>query len=445
MFRSPAARLVPLVFGLLVFGLLVAAPATAANLQDVMDWLASHADAPVDGLAPGTYGVERLDDLTAYLAPGLAGQFDFPDLRIELTPSQDYPLYPVYAAATERFAGQASIGADGRLENYTAGRPFSTDQVLAADAVAGGFMVAWNQIHRWQNYGYRNEVVVSFIQATADGASGNLLEGMEGGGHVERSVTMFYHRVYFSRLAQLADADYRLELEGADELLFKEYIEMLSPFDIAGLKLVVERPLDQTLGDQVNSYLPTERRVRRLSAKERSDSWIGTNWTLDDFEGFSGLVMDNDWRYLGRKVVLHVASSAASPPRFHGPTSTIPLDRWQLRPCFVVEAVPRWDGHPYGRRIIFVDEQTGSIPLTLVFDREDRLVKTFATVYAHSDDVAAPPAELSTPRWRASIGVNLVDGTANIAAELDGSTEFVNLKPSQVRKLFSVSNLGSGR
>ena len=78
---------------------------------------------------------------------------------------------------------------------------------------------------------------------------------------------------------------------------------MLSPFDVAGLKLVVERPLDQSEGDQVNSYLPTERRVRRLSAKERADSWLGTNWTLDDFEGYSGLVMDNRWRLLGEKVI----------------------------------------------------------------------------------------------------------------------------------------------
>ena len=306
-------------------------------------------------------------------------------------------------------------------------------------------MVAWNQIHRWQHYGYRNESTIIYIQPTGDGSAGTLLEGMHGGGHVDRHVEMFYHRVYLSRLATEANNDYRMDVDGSDELFFKEYIEMLAPFDIAGLKIVVERPLDQSLGDQVNSYLPTERRVRRLSAKERADSWIGTQWTLDDFEGFSGMVMDNDWRFIGEKAILTVASSAEQPPQFHGPMSTIPLDRWQLRPCFVVEAVPRWKDHPYGRRLIFVDQETYNIPLTLVFDRDDRLVKIFDIVYAYSDDHVDPPPELSTPRWRASIGINVQERGATIAAEADSSTEYVTVKPSQVRKLFSISNLSSGR
>lgn len=440
MFRSPTFRFVA---GLLAAAL--AAPVAAANLQDVMDWLTAHADAPVDGLAPGTYGADRLDDLRAYLPPRYVEEFDFPELVLELAPTRHYQAHASYRAATERFAGQASIGPAGRLDGYVAGKPFSTAQILAADADTAGFMVAYDQIHRWQNYGYRNETLISFIQPTADGQAGNLIEGMRGGGHVERSVELLYQRVYFSRLAQEADNDYRLDVDGSDELLYKEYLEMLAPFDIAGLKIIVERPLDQTLGDQVNSYLPTERRVRRLSAKERADSWIGTNWTLDDFEGFSGIVMDNDWRYLGRKVVLAVANSRENPPQFHGPMSIVPYDRWQLRPCFVVEAIPRWDGHPYGRRLMFVDEETGTIPMTLVFDRAGELVKTFAMVYAHVDDVDTAPIERSMSMWRASMAIDYVARNANIAADHEASTEYVAVKPSQVKKIFSVSNLGSGR
>ena len=36
----------------------------------------------------------------------------------DLTPAD------IYKEATEKFAGQASISADGALEHYTAGRPF---------------------------------------------------------------------------------------------------------------------------------------------------------------------------------------------------------------------------------------------------------------------------------------------------------------------------------
>jgi len=423
---------------------LIAATTQAADFATFSRWLDEHADAPSDGLAAGAYDASRLAELTPYLPPGYLEEFNFPELALELTPTRHYAPHALYTQATERFIDQASIGAGGELLAYTAGRPFSLRAITAAPAEQAGYMVAWNHIQRWQYYGYHNHAVVSFIKPTADGVRGTLLEGMQGEGHVDRSVTMFYHRVYLSGLAMLPDSDYRMPVDGADKLLFKEYLELLSPFDIAGLKLVIERPLDQTLGDQVNSYLPSERRVRRLSAKERADRWIGTHWTLDDFEGYSGLVLDNTWRYLGRKVVLHVPSSKHKLAQMHGPLSIIPLDRWQLRPCLVVEAVPKWDGHAYGRRVLFVDEETGSITLALIFDRNDHLFKVIATVYEFSDDLEAPPPELSTPRWRASTVLNLEQRTANLA-QSSSEAEFEAVDASYVKQLFSVSNLTSGR
>ena len=74
------------------------------------------------------------------------------------------------------------------------------------------------------------------------------------------------------------------------------------------MKFVIERSVVPFVEDQVNSYLPTERRVRRLSAKERADSWVGSEMTFDDFEGFSrpestffrphfGVTLDASWRH----------------------------------------------------------------------------------------------------------------------------------------------------
>ena len=118
---------------------------------------------------------------------------------------------------------------------------------------------------------------------------------------MDRHLSMTYHRVYLSKLSNLPDQGYRMDVAGSDELLYKEHMELLSPFDVAGMQFVIERPLDQRLGDQVNSYLPSERRVRRLSAKERADSFMGTVWSMDDFEGFSGLVTDNTWTLIGAR------------------------------------------------------------------------------------------------------------------------------------------------
>ena len=110
---------------------------------------------------------------------------------------------------------------------------------------------------------------------------GKRLANMHGGGHVFRHVGVFYHRVYFSNIVTSPSTNYRLKIDGSDELLYKEFVEMTSPTDLAGMKFVIERAVTPYVDDQVNSYLPTERRVRRLSAKERADSWVGSEMAFD--------------------------------------------------------------------------------------------------------------------------------------------------------------------
>jgi hypothetical protein len=164
---------------------------------------------------------------------------------------------------------------------------------------------------------------------------------------------------------------------------------------------------------------------------------------LDDFGGYSGLVMDNSWSYLGRKVVAYVANTEHDKAVSHGPMSVIPLDRWQLRPCFVVDAVPRWAGHPYGRRVLFIDEETYGVAIALVFDRNDSLLKVTTNVYARSEGMSDPDPSLTTSRMSSSIVINMDDHTANIA-RLTEPTRYVAVKPSRVRRIFSVADLNSG-
>ncbi len=427
--------------------LAVTSQAHAAGVQfsDVQAWLTKHAQAPADGLAPGKYDQARVQEFTAYLPPGFIEQFDFPELDVEIEETRSHRPHQLYRDATARYGDQATISSNGQLEGYTAGQPFTREGIEAAPADKAGYMVAWNQIHRWQHYGYRmRETEMAYVKPTPDGTTGQLLDGMVGGGHVDRHLALTYHRVYLSKLATLPEQNYRMDVPGSDELLYKEHMEFLAPFDVAGTQFIIERPLDQAQGDQVNSYLATERRVRRLSAKERSDSFMGTIWTLDDFEGFSGLVTDNTWSLLGHKVIPSVVNSKQSHPQSHGPMSTIPLDRWQLRPSYVVEAIPKLEDHPYSRRLLFIDEETFGIGLALVFDRNDELYKIFMVVHQSAVDTNDGDPGESVQRWRSSIGINVRDDTATVAMAMK-PTEFLTMKPSQVKQLFSISKLTSGR
>jgi hypothetical protein len=431
----------------LVAMLAVSTAKADVSYNDVIAWLETNADAPTDGLAPSTYDVTRLSELARYIPPGYLGEFDFPELEVELSETHHYQPHPSYQKATKRFAGTATLDADGALKSYTAGLPFSAEQIDTAPADQAGYMLAWSHIFRWQHYGYETDILVSYVEP---GEAGSVTQtaGMQGGGHVMRAMTMYYRRVYLSKLAHLDDSEFRLDVDDSTTLHWKEYMKIVDPFDVAGSQFVVERSLDPHEGDQVYSYLPTERRVRRLSAKERSDSFMGTEYTFDDLQGFSGRVMDYTWRYLGRKVVMHVSASRHKQQVFFGPMSHVPKDRWQLRPCYVVELIPKWKEHPYGRRIHFIDADTLNTAMSLIFDREDQLWKVIYTAYEREDTTEGvlQNASQSTHRWAALVGIDLKNRRSTISREPDGTQAlYESISPAKVRRIFDVSNLTSGR
>ena len=323
--------------------------------DDITVWLneSVYSDPPAAGTI---IGVNDLDRVRFYIPPGYIEEFAYPGSVIAIQPTMNYPGHSTYREATERFKGQAGLGSGGELENYTAGRPFSDEQISMASPPNAGLMVGWNQIHRWQGSGYQvDELSMSYLSPTGTDEASIAVPGFEGLGIVERRLTQKFHRVYLNRLAWMPDDNYRIDVPDSDKRFYKDYMEFLDPFNVKGTKFVIQRMLDPHADDQVNTYLPTERRIRRFSARERADSFMGSNGTLDDFEGFSGRVLDYKWTYLGQKKILYVADTKQEKQRTFGPFSRLPDDRWQLRNCHVVEVKSVWEGHPYRSRILFID------------------------------------------------------------------------------------------
>lgn len=423
-----------------------AAALTPVTRDELAAWIAL--DVTADPPPAGTVvTAAEIDTLAAWIPPGYMDEFRFPEVQVEIQETEDYPGHRSFVEATARFQGEATLGEDGALLNYTAGRPFSDEQITAAAPDKAGLMVAWNQIHRWQYTGYKvDALTMSYIGSGAGQAPLDADHGLNGGGTLTRRLTQLYHRVYLNKLAWLPEQDYQFDVPDADTRLFKDYIEFLDPFDVKGTSFVVERHLDPHADDQVNIYSPTERRVRRFSAKERADSFMGSEGTLDDFEGFSGRVLDYTWRYIGRRKVLYVADSKHGLAQASGPHSRLPDDRWQVRDCYVVEVKSIWDGHPYGSRVLFVDTQTSGVALSLVFDHDGMLWKTLQTVYRGPapQDAADAPLETSVPSWKGQFNIDRKTGNATVVQALT-ETLHPAMKPSQIKRVFSVSNLSSGR
>ena len=85
-------------------------------------------------------------------------------------------------------------------------------------------------------------------------------------------------------------------------------------------------------------YVPTLRRVRRISSAQRTDAVSGTDFTFDDLRSFAGIVPQYKWECLG-EMDIHLApmnSKVAAYPykKDHnfGPYGlSYADDRWELR------------------------------------------------------------------------------------------------------------------
>jgi hypothetical protein len=433
-------------------GVVIAAGALAENggpatFADTLAWAETNRSASPDFHPGDTLRRADLNRMAPFVPPGFLAELDFAEFEAAIQKKRRFGAHPVFEAASLQYGPQTEIAADGSLLNHVAGRPFSHARIASAAPDQAGYMVVWNYVHRWQHYGYASDAIhLLFLRPGAPIGRDAASSVLRGGGVVERHMLERFQRVYLSRLAVEADNDYQLDVEGGGTLLHKDYISFTDPFEVRGNTFVIERSLDPHERDQVNSYLATERRVRRLSPKERADAFVGSEFTLDDFEGFSGRVLDYEWTFHGKKDLLYVADVRGERPLFFGPTSTAPWDQWQLRPCYVIEQRPLLAEHSYGRSLVFVDAESSIIALKLVFDRSDALLKVIYPLYRwplEEGQLASAEPRETVGVWMGNVAINVQTRIASMVWSDD--VEIPDVKPAHVRRLFSVTNLSAGR
>jgi len=229
---------------------------------------------------------------------------NFPDLNMKIVESKDYPVHPKYVEATAQFACQAHIDADGKLVNYTAGQPFPYSEWakeathhkcdLTPDDPQFSLKLAWDVNFRWQGGSGLNLPHWGFANLRNNGREEWRLSQGE------------YRRTYFSARADLLPET--TELEKGTNVEWAEFFDVKSPFDLRGTMFLLYRYRDNK-ADDTWAYIPALRRVRRIAATQKSDSLLGTEFTLEDFYLFSGYVWDHNWEYKGEKPMLAIPDS----------------------------------------------------------------------------------------------------------------------------------------
>ena len=336
----------------------------------------------------------------------------FEGMEVKIKDAGDISPPKAYADATEKFKGQATIASDGALENYTAGRPFDP-ATFTPGSKEDGSKMAWNWNFRWQLAGLHvGEVHWVWVRKGGEHsghevmkeANGKYAPFYEGGGTFERVLTGPYRRVMFSHRSDLAESNYKVNNgEGfAKGTEFREYTGFTSPFDISGTAFLILRYDDPRKTDDSWAYLPSLRRVRRISVEVKSDSLLGTDHTLEDFYCFNGRPLEHEWEYVGTVNELAVARSRNTHAVYYGPNGWAMKDDWALRQLDVLKQTPKRAQHPYSLKFLHIDRQSGECYYANAFDKAGQVWKVWQLSKLFSDDPQAAGQNQKTFNGRAT-------------------------------------------
>ncbi len=392
-------------------------PATY-TVDTYRSWLTQYANAKPDFKTGDVLTAKDLERMRPLVPPGYLEQLNFPNFKAPVIDVIPHTPASTYLRCTEQYASQVKLRADGAIMNYTCGQPFPNEGLSPSDPLSG-FKAAWNYTYRYLYFGFYDlSVDTGLIRlgydigggatnfAAAAPPPGHYVSDLPawktpfpteaevksdygGAGHIERYLTLFYARVPFSHLADLEGK--AQPLAGADKMEQENLTYFLTPFDIRGTAFIIWRYLedadkgDPYRADDAWAYIPNLRRVRRISAEVKSDSLLGTDITIDDFDGFNDRVLNWDWKFLGWKDTLQINDPGNHYVRYFSPANTVPDDQWSVKRMGVTLRTPKDPRHPYSAVINFWAADAWSPGYQFTFDRKGKLWKVIEWEYKYSE------------------------------------------------------------
>jgi hypothetical protein len=311
----------------------------------------------------------NVDKVTDLVSPGVKWCIER-GLNLKIVPYKKIEWNTAFREATEKYSGQVKLGADGRsIEGHTAGLPFPkvdpNDPNIAVKLM-------WN-------YEYKPYITDDGDLRNFDADTGPLGDGPMG---IERHYLLDHLRTLFynSRLY----VEPKPEMSNPDKVRGKSSLHpILEPFDLKGVGLTSTRYLDPDRQDDTWLYLPTLRRVRRLSSAQRSDALFGQDTDVDSYGGYAGQIGWFSWKFLGEKSVLGSFHSEKIPVEYcPGSGDFAFCDTWEKRDVYVIEGVAKQPQYAYGKRVLYVDKETYLITYSDIYDRAGQLWKVWMNQYS---------------------------------------------------------------
>jgi Protein of unknown function (DUF1329) len=335
------------------------------------------------GLSAGmTINKSNVSQFKDILDSATYGLVEKGELEIPVEDTQSAALHSNYVAATKKYNGQVKLGSKpGTLEGYVAGRPFPTEPDKS-DPRAGE-KLAFN--YKYTQITGDSGRIYPFPWLYIDYATGK----------VERQIDFDFH---FISLKHRTTQDPVADIQPNPAEIYRNiYLKVLGPQELKNTQLLINRFDDDTKIDESYLYLGFQRRVRRLATGQTTDSFLGSDLMIEDFECYNGRVLDQNWKYVETKDMLmpiyrHSEWKGLGPKdsdgygmvKFGGKSQCFANIPWSLRKVYVLEATPTNTSSPIGKRLMYLDAQATVFPIQLIYDKKGSLWKRWMVGYSDS-------------------------------------------------------------
>ncbi|MGH7858752.1 MAG: DUF1329 domain-containing protein, partial [Candidatus Binatia bacterium] len=323
------------------------------------------AAAPQPGEIITKKDAERVRDL---VSPGVLWLVSR-GMDMKIIPYEKTPDPPAYREATEKYSSQVRLLPSGVLDenSYVAGRPFP---IIDENDPQAAVKIMYN-FERGRYF--TDDLAARYFDAETGAIN------QRGGKQVydiERHFVLDNLRIlkYIGR----TENEPMPQMPNPQQVLAKAgQFPVIEPFDLKGVGGLAYRYLDPAKHDDTWLYLPSLRRVRRLSSAQRSDALFGQDVDVDSYGGYAGQIPWFGWKLLGHKAMLGSGMGEHLPgvPCTADGGVTF-CENWEIVPkVWIIEGTPKMSGYAYSKRVLFIDASSGFIMYTDLYDHGGELWK----------------------------------------------------------------------
>jgi len=163
---------------------------------------------------------------------------------------------------------------------------------------------------------------------------------------------------------------------------FKTFIlGFLAPRDVAGAAQSALYYLDINKSDQLMMYLPSLRRIRKMTSTDSQDPVMGQDQIYDDNEGWMQKLSPTRYPYtyevIDEREFLVPATTVDGSQYVSSEGLEFRNMKFERRPIYVVKLTQQDSNYVYGHRIFYIDQETFLFYHNEYYDQKGRLYRSW--------------------------------------------------------------------